>query len=266
MHQIADAFKKLLPLSFTAGREGESKTESQGAQASSEAHSQPQEGTAPEQNRQNPRRQGSRNSHPNQNPKRPRNQIPRIEGFVEVGTTPDGKSLCFHGLLVPGRDREDKLRNRYVLLDHYADQWFADMCWDIVNNQTNIPVRVRVSNIIGENRCYVRPCTKEVKQVMNEWGRLKEEMMGHPISIEECKTKEQVCEFVYRKVAESKNLKIVRWIEEDFTALAVNRSGVIFRMSGADTVSNLRDSTKSGLFDVDSAVDTNVTVFRAYRI
>lgn len=204
-------------------------------------------------------------AHPSMMPRRSAT-FNRVEGFVNVGTTPDQQHLCFSGLLVPGMDREHHLRNRFIFLDYRAEEWFAELCWEMVRNpELAHPVRVRVTGLVGDNRAYVNPCTHSRRQVANEWGRLQEEIRGYPQNLGECLNTEMVCEFIYRRTAEMKNLTIVKWLRQDFTALAVNRSGIIFRMSGAPAIEQkFADGTLND--DLDREIEEHVTVFRTYRV
>ncbi len=190
----------------------------------------------------------------------------RIEGFADVLVTPNKKNIAFTGLLVPGVDHSNNLRNRFIFLDYRSQDWFKEFCWEIAQNNLQIPVRVYVSSMAGENRAFVKPCARTRRQAEKEWGRLQEEMRGYPIDIKECRNTAQVCEFVYRKVAKEKNLTIVKWIRDDYSALAINKSGLIFRMSGAKDVDTFVDGILSGYTTLDEEIARNVTVYRAYRI
>lgn len=190
----------------------------------------------------------------------------RVEGFVNVATTPDGKNLIFTGLLVAGLDQNDKLRNRLIFMDYRSDPWFAEYCWDIVNNKKDTMVRVRVSSVNGDNRAYVKPCAKNAAQANREWGRLKEEIRGYPMSLAECRHRTTVCEYIYRLVAARKNLMIVKWNIEDYSVLALNSSGIVFKMSGAQYIDESYTDIIDGELNLDQQIEQHVTVYRTYRV
>lgn len=190
----------------------------------------------------------------------------RVEAFADVGTTPDGKALIFTGILVPGLDKSGKLRNRLIFMDYRSAPWFEEYCWEIVRSGSGKQVRVHVSSINGDNRAYVKPCAKDPQQANREWGRLKEEIRGYPMSLAECRHRTTVCEYIYRLVAARKNLTIVKWNIEDYSVLALNSSGIVFKMSGAQYIDESYTDIIDGELDLDQQIEQHVTVYRTYRV
>lgn len=190
----------------------------------------------------------------------------RVEAFADVGTTPDGKALIFTGVLVPGLDKSGKLRNRLIFMDYRSAPWFEEYCWEIVRSGSGKQVRVHVSSINGDNRAYVKPCAKDPQQANREWLRRQEEIRGYPTSLQECRNLETVCEYVYRLVAARKKLKIVKWIRDDYSVLAVSHIGVVFKISGAPTINENYLRIVDDELDLNNELEQHIAVCKTYRV
>ena len=203
---------------------------------------------------------------------RPANHLVEM-GFVSVfhaprkaDTPPEENLINFRGLFVPGRDRSDNLRNRFIVMNLHAPDWFRSLCQEIASTGSDMKLRVKVTGLIGEAGCHVYPCARDEAHARKEWGRHQEELKADPLSLDECTSPRMVTKFVYQHMAREKLLTIVKWSQDDDSALAVSPAGIIYRFSGGSQIYNFTDGIKMGVTTLEKEIERYVTDYRIYTL
>ena len=197
-----------------------------------------------------------------------------IEGFVDVRMDNRGKNFNFVGLLAPCMDRNNEARNRFLLLDRRAPEWFHELCEEIVQRNKDLetygldedrlayePMQVRmrvVSMPAGESAsvAFLLPRARDKDHAIVEWGREKERLQNLPTSLQECKNDNEVAYFVFGVVARRLGVRIVKYNFMEDYAIGVSSMGILVKMTGGRQVATMRAGIESAYTTLDKEIST----------
>lgn len=206
--------------------------------------------------------------------------MPTIEGFVDVRLDHQRKNYNFEGLLIPHMDRNNEARNRFLLLDRHAPEWFKDLCLEITEQnhalelcglgpikmrQERMQVRMKLVSLPGGTStgvAFLAPLANSAEQAHEEWKFYKEQIDALPKTLDECKTKSQVAWLVYEYVSSKMDLRVLRHNILEDTAIGVSPNGTLVRLSGAAKIWEARHEIETGAVSLDEVIRNNVEHFR----
>jgi hypothetical protein len=193
--------------------------------------------------------------------------LPLPTGYVKVMPfiAERDTSPRLEGILVPGMDKNGELRNRIILADRGAPEWFHALCEKLSTDpRDDLRIRVRVVSVSNNGTtAYVRPFFESEEEVRQDWSQELSRREHFPKDIKDCMTLENVIEFIYRHVADREEMSFIRASIFDDSAIAVGRNGIILHLTGAMDLWKKRDELFEGILEFDQLTRDHIRWTRA---